>query len=155
MAQEPLRRPRASRINDAGVRFVTWWSRRYTGRVEPRLAAHRRAEVEFELWEFALARDRYRWSGPRAGCSLVVRTVLGAHRDLAWRRRALDTGMTLLAPVRLMSRRRRPRVWIPLQLGHTFDQTNGWIDAEQALPYERPSRSFGAAGNAFGAQGGF
>ena len=155
MAQEPLQRPRRSRIHDAGVRFATSWARRYTQRVPPRLAERRQDEVAFELWEFEIARDRYRWSGPRAGCSLVVRTVLGARRDLVWRRAAQETGLPLLAPVRLMSRRRRPRIWVPLQLGHTFDQTNGAIDAEQALPYERPSRSFGAAGNAFGAQGGF
>jgi hypothetical protein len=155
MAQESLRRPRTSRIHHAGVRFVTSWADRYTRRVDPRLAEHRQAEVAFELWECAMAKDRYGWSGPRAGCSLVLRTLLGMRRDLEWRRVAIETGMTLLSPVRLMSRRRRPRVWIPLQHGHTFDQTNGAIDAEHALPYERPSRSFGAAGNAFGAQGGF
>jgi hypothetical protein len=102
-----------------------------------------------------MAKDRYGWSGPRAGCSLILRTVLGIRRDLEWRRAAIETGMPLLAPVRLISRRRRPRVWIPLQYGHTFDQTNGAIDPETALPYERSRGSFGAAGNAFGAQGGF
>jgi hypothetical protein len=155
MTQEFLQRPRASRVHDAGVRFVMSWAERYTRRVDPRLAEYRQAEVAFELWECAMAKDRYGWSGPRAGCSLVLRTLLGMRRDLEWRRAAMETGMALLAPVRLMSRRRRPRVWIPLQLGHTFDQTNGAIDAEQALPFERSSRSFGAAGNAFGAQGGF
>ena len=155
MTQESLRRPRNSRIHDTGVRFAMSWTDRYTRRIDPRLAERRRAEVTFELWEFEIARDRYRWSGPRSGCSLILRTVLGARRDLVWRRAAMETGLPLLAPVRLMSRRRRPRVWVPLQLGHTFDQTNGAIDAEKALPYERPSRSFGAAGNAFGAQGGF
>jgi hypothetical protein len=155
MAQEPLPRPRSSRIHEAGVRFVTSWAQRYTRRVDPRLAEHRRAEVEFELWECAMAKDHYGWSGPRAGTALVLRTLLGVRRDLEWRRTAIETGMSLLVPVRLLSRRRRPRVWIPLQHGHTFDQTNGAIDAEQALPYERSRGSLGAAGNAFGAQGGF
>jgi len=155
MAQEPLQRPRRSRVHDAGVRFATSWAQRYTRRLPPRLAEQRQAEVAFELWECAIARDRYGWTGPRAGSSLILRTVLGVRRDLGWRRAAIETGTPILAPVRLLSRRRRPRVWIPLQLGHTFDQTNGAIDAEQALPYERWSGSFGAAGNAFGAQGGF
>jgi hypothetical protein len=155
MAQESVQRPRSSRIHDAGVRFVTSWARVYTRRVDPRLAEDRQAEVAFELWECAMAKDRYGWSGPRAGCSLVLRTVLGVRRDLEWRRTAIETGVPLLAPVRLISRRRRPRIWIPLQLGHTFDQTNGAIEAEQALPYYGSSGTFGAAGNAFGAQGGF
>lgn len=155
MEQEALPLPRRSRIHDAGVGFATSWARRYTRGVPPRLAECREEEVSFELWECAIAKDRYGWTGPRAGCSLILRTLLGMHRDLMWRRAAIESGVALLAPVRLISRRRRPRVWIPLQLGHTFDQTNGWIDSEQAQPYEQSSRSFGAAGNAFGGQGGF
>jgi hypothetical protein len=137
------------------VRAVESWARRYTRRVDPRLAERREAEVAFELWEFEMARDRYRWSGPRSGLALVFRTLRGMPRDLSWRRVALQDGLPQYAPVTLLSRRRRPRVWIPLQLGHTFDQTNGAIEPERAMPYNGPHGSLGAAGNAFGMQGGF
>jgi hypothetical protein len=155
MALEPSERTRDSRLHRAGQRVVTSWARRYTRRVDPRLAERRTSEVEFELWEFAMAKDQYGWSGPRAGAALAWRTVLGMPRDLGWRSDALRTGRPVPAPVRLMSKRRRPRVWIPLVYGHTFDQTNGFIEPERALPHDPSRGSMGAAGNAFGMQGGF
>lgn len=140
----------------AGLRFVTWWLRLYTGRVDPRIADSREAEVTFELWEFAAVADRRRWSGAHAGTTLVARTVLGMPRDMSWRRAAVRDGIPPNgAPVRLVSRRRRVRFWVPICYGHTFDQTNGVIEPERAVAYERDSGSFGPAGNAFGIQGGF
>lgn len=155
MAPVPAERARVSRFHRSGVRAVESWARRYTRRVDPRLADGRQGEVAFELWEFELAKERYRWSGVRSGLALLYRTVRGVPRDLAWRRTALDDGLARYAPVTLLSRRRRPRVWVPLQFGHTFDQTNGAIEPERALPYTDPRGSMGAAGNAFGVQGGF
>lgn len=155
MALEPFERARESRLQRAGQRIVTSWARRYTRRVDPGVAERRNAEVAFELWEFAMAKDQYGWSGPRAGIALAYRTVLGMPRDLAWQRDALRTGHPAHASVELMSPRRRPRVWVPLVFGHTFDQTNGAIAPERALPHDRSQGSLGAAGNTFGMQGGF
>src|ERR1700712_2278323 len=105
MALEPSERTRDSRLHRTGQRVVTSWAQRYTRRVDPRLAERRTSEVEFELWEFAMAKDQYGWSGPRAGLALTWRTVLGMSRDLGWRREALRTGRPFSAPVRLLSRR--------------------------------------------------
>jgi hypothetical protein len=140
----------------AGVRFASWWLRYYTRGVDPRFASDRQSEVSFELWEHALVADRRHWSGPHAATAVVLRSTAGMMRDWSWRRAARTEGAVLpVARVRLVSRRRRPRFWVPLQEGHTFDQTNGMIEPEKAIPYERGGGSFGAAGNAFGTQGGF
>lgn len=145
-----------SRVYRAGVRYATWWLRRYTRGVDPRYAADRESQVAFELWEHALVADGRKWSGPHAAAAIVVRSTTGMPRDWSWHRAVRrDAGPIPLAPVRLLSRRRRPRFWVPLLEGHTFDQTNGMIDPEKALPYERGNGSLGAAGNVFGTQGGF
>lgn len=148
-------RASSSRVYQVGSRFATAWLGLYTRSVDPRYASDRSAAVEFELWEHAMVADG-RWSATRAAVSLVLRTAAGMPRDLAWRhavRAELAPGSR--PPVHLLARRNRQRFWVPLQAGHVFDQTNGMIEPEQALPYERPNDSFGAAGNAFGLQGGF
>src|SRR5206468_11287603 len=128
----------------------------YTRRVDPGIADERESEVEFELWEFGIAAEQHRWSGPRAAVTLTMHTISGMPRDRSWRAVALREWRTPpAARVRLLSRRQRPRVWIPLQQGHVFDQTNGVIEPEKALPHESSRGTWGAAGNAFGIQGGF
>ncbi len=146
----------ASRAFRTAARLTTWWVRHYTRTVDPRIADDRASEVEFELWEFGMAAQQHHWSGPRAAVTLTLRTLGGMPRDRAWRALALREWRTPSAPpVRLLSRRQRTRVWIPLQQGHVFDQTNGVIEPEKALPHERARGVWGAAGNAFGIQGGF
>jgi hypothetical protein len=145
-----------SRAFRAASRLTTWWVHRYTRSVDPRIAEDRESEVEFELWEFGIAAEQHRWSAPHAAMTLALHTVSGMPRDRAWRSMALREWRTpAAAPVRLLSRRQRTRVWIPLQQGHVFDQTNGVIEPEKAMPHERSRGSWGAAGNAFGIQGGF
>jgi hypothetical protein len=130
----------------AGVRLSTWWLRHYTRRVDPRYAELRESELAFELWEHGMAADGHGWSAARATAGLVARTVLGAPRDWSWRRRALDeSGYPAVPITRLLGRRHRPRFWVPLQQGHIFDQTNGMIEPEKALPFE--SGPLGRAGN--------
>ena len=130
----------------AGARFSTWWLRCYTRRVDPRYTELRESEVAFELWEHGIAADEHAWSAARATVTLVTRTVAAMPRDWSWRRRALlDDGHPAVPVVRLLGRRHRPHFWVPLQQGHIFDQTNGMIEAEQALPFERGA--FGQAGN--------
>lgn len=120
----------------AGVRLSTWWLQRYTGRVDPRYTEVRESELTFELWEHGMAADEHGWSTARATAGLVARTVLGMPRDWSWRRRALEeTGLPAVPVARLLGRRHRPRFWVPLQQGHIFDQTNGMIEPEKALPY--------------------
>ena len=153
--EEEAGRASASRVYRASTRLATAWLGRYTQDVDPRYARERTADVEFELWEHALVADR-RWSPAQAAVALALRTAAGMPRDLSWRH-AVRAGVSPArsAPVHLLSRRDRPRFWVPLQQGHVFDQTNGMIEAESALPYERPNDSFGAAGNTMGLQGGF
>jgi hypothetical protein len=132
----------------AGVRFATWWLRRYTRRVDPRFTALRASEVTFELWEHGIAADERGWSPPRAAAGLLLRTLVAMPRDWSWRRSALEgVGHPAVPAVRLLGRRQRSHFWVPLQQGHIFDQTNGMIESETALPYERGP--FGRAGNAF------
>ena len=131
----------------AGARFSTWWLRCYTRRVDPRYTELRESEVAFELWEHGIAADDHGWSSLRATGALVMRTVAAMPRDWSWRRQALeDEGHPAVAVARLLSRRHRPHFWVPLQQGHIFDQTNGMIEPERALPHE--SGAFGSsAGN--------
>jgi hypothetical protein len=148
-------RASSSRAYRAALRFATWWLRRYTRGVDPRFAADRESEVMFELWEHAIATDQH-WSATHAAASLALRTAAGIPRDWSWRRTALRDGdAPALLPVRPLIRRGRRRFWVPLQDGHVFDQTNGMIEPEKALPHEPGNDSLGAAGNAFGVQGGF
>lgn len=148
-------RASSSRAYRGVLRYATWWLRHYTRSVDPRLAAERESEVTFELWEHALAADQ-RWSSIHAAVSLALRTTAGMGRDLAWRRAArVEGNAPILPPVHLLIRRGRQRFWVPLRDGHVFDQTNGMIEPEKALPYEGGNDSLGAAGNAFGVQGGF
>jgi hypothetical protein len=130
----------------AGVRLSTWWLHRYTHGVDPRYSELRGSEVTFELWEHAIAVDERAWTTARATTGLVLRTVLAMPRDWFWRRLALqDAGHPAVPVVRLLGRRQRPHFWVPLQQGHIFDQTNGMIEPEQALPLEQGR--FGATGN--------
>ncbi len=129
------------------VRFSMWWLRAYTRSVHPRYTQLRESEVTFELWEHGMAADEHGWSSARATVALVTRTVAGMPRDRSWRRQALeDEGHPSVPAVRLLGRRHRPHFWVPLQQGHIFDQTNGMIEPERALPYD--SGAFGSsAGN--------
>jgi hypothetical protein len=148
-------RASSSRVYRISTSLTTTWLRLYTRSVDPRYAAERVSEVEFELWEHALVADQ-RWSPAHAAMSLAFRTTAGAPRDLSWRHAArFEPSRVALSPVHLLGRRSRQRFWVPLQAGHVFDQTNWMIEPEKAMPYERPNDSFGAAGNAFGLQGGF
>jgi hypothetical protein len=146
----PERNPGRASSSDAyriGVRFATWWLRRYTHMVDPRFTELRESEVTIELWEHGIAADERGWSSPRAAGGLLVRTVVAMPRDWSWRRAALaGEGYPAIPVVHLLGRRHRPHFWVPLQQGHIFDQTNGMIEAETALPYERGT--FGRAGNA-------
>lgn len=129
-----------------GVRFSTWWLRCYTRRVDPRYTELRESEVTFELWEHGIAADEHGWSSLRATAALVTRSVAAMPRDWTWRRQALESeGHPAIPVVRLLGRRHRPHFWVPLQQGHIFDQTNGMIEPEQALPHD--SGAFGSAGN--------
>src|SRR3954453_9720762 len=130
----------------AGLRLSNWWLRRYTKDVDPRYTELRGSEVTFELWEHAIAVDERAWTPFRAMTGLVSRTVLGVPRDLTWRRLALEgAGHPAIPVARLLGRRHRSHFWVPLQQGHIFDQTNGMIEPERALPYERGP--LGGAGN--------
>ena len=130
----------------AGVRLSTWWLQRYTRRVDPRYTEVRESELTIELWEHGMAADEHGWSVARATAGLITRTVLAAPRDWSWRRRALEeAGYPALPVARLLGRRHRPRFWVPLQQGHIFDQTNGMIAPETALPYD--PGPLGRAGN--------
>jgi hypothetical protein len=129
-----------------GVRFATWWLRTYTRRVDPRFTERRESDLTIEIWEHGIAADERRWSPPRAAAGLLIRTVAGMAQDWSWRRSALDgVGNPAVPVAHLLGRRHRPHFWVPLQQGHIFDQTNGMIEAETALPYERGT--FGRAGN--------
>ena len=129
-----------------GVRLSTWWLNQYTTGIDPRYATLRGSEVTFELWEHAIAADERGWTAFRATTGLVTRTVLGMPRDLSWRRLALQgAGHPAIPVARLLGRRQRPHFWVPLQQGHIFDQTNGMIAPERALPFERGP--LGTAGN--------
>jgi hypothetical protein len=131
----------------AGVRFATWWLHTYTRGVDPRFAELRESEVTIELWEHGIAADERGWSALRAAAGLLLRTLAAMRRDRSWRRAALvGVGHPAIPAVRLLGRRHRPHFWVPLQQGHVFDQTNGMIESETALPYERGT--FGRAGNA-------
>lgn len=146
----------ATRAYAAALRLGTCWLHLYTRSVDPRIAADRETEAMFEFWENALAVDRAHWSGPRAAGTLAVRIAAEMPRDLVWRHAATrGWGTAAIAPIRLISNRRRIHYWVPLQQGHVFDQTNGMIEPEKAMAYERGAGSIGAAGNAFGIQGGF
>jgi hypothetical protein len=130
-----------------GVGFATWWLHTYTRRVDPRFTELRQSEVTIELWEHGIAVDERHWSSPRAAAGLLIRTVAAMPQDWTWRRSALaGVGHPAVPVVRLLGRRHRPHFWVPLQQGHIFDQTNGMIESETALPYERGP--FGRAGNA-------
>jgi hypothetical protein len=144
-------RASASGSYRAGARLVTWWLHRYTHGVDPRFVETRQSEVEFELWEHGIAADEHRWSGVRAAGGLLTHTIAGAPHDLWWRRLALAGPWYPAVPsVRLLSPRHRGRFWVPLQQGHIFDQTNGMIAAEQAIPYDPGPGAFGTTGRAFG-----
>jgi hypothetical protein len=127
----------------AALRFATWWLRRYTRGVDPRIAEDREAEAAIELWEHADVADTANWSGPHAAATLVVRTAAGMSRDWSWQRATIESGgPPPLSPIRLVSRRRRSHFWVPLQQGHVFDQANGMMEPEKALPYEGPGGTF-------------
>ena len=144
-------RASASGAYRAGARLATWWLARYLRGVDPRFAATRESEVTFELWEHGIAADERAWSVPRAVSGLVVRTIAGAPRDWWWRRRALVGAFYPAEPsVRLIGRRHRPHFWVPLQQGHIFDQTNGMIAPEQAIPFDPGPGAFGTSGRTFG-----
>ena len=129
-----------------GVRFATWWLHRYTMRVDPRFAELRESEVTIELWEHGIAVDGRAWSPLRATAGLVGRTIAAMPRDWSWRRRALTgVGHPAVPVVRLLGPRHRPHFWVPLQQGHIFDQTNGMIESETALPHE--DGLYGRTGN--------
>ena len=148
-------RASSSRAYQVGTRLATTWLGLYTRSIDPRSASDRASAVQFELWEHALVADQ-RWSPAHAAMSLVFWTAAGAPRDLSWRHAVrAERSPAALPPAHLLARRNRQRFWVPLQAGHIFDQTNGLIEPEKALPYERSDTSLGAAGNAFGIQGGF
>lgn len=144
-------RASTSGLYRAGARLATWWVGRYTSGVDPRFAATRQSEVAFELWEHGIAADEHRWSAARATGGLIARTLAGASRDWWWRRRALVGAWYPAArPVRLIGRRHRQHFWVPLQQGHVFDQTNGMISPEQAIPHDPGTGAFGTSGRTFG-----
>lgn len=148
-------RASSSRTYGFGVRLMTGWLDLYTRRVDPRFRDERESATMFELWEHAIASDRARRSGPLAAADLVLRAAAATPRDVAWRHAVLTgRGASAFQPARLLGRH-RPHTRIPLQEGRPFDQTNGMIAPEQALPYEPRNDSFGAAGNVIGLQGGF
>jgi hypothetical protein len=130
-----------------GVRFATWWLGQYTRQVDPRFRELRESEVTIELWEHGIAADEHGWSSLRAAAGVLVRTLVAMPQDWSWRRSAMTgVGHPAVPVVRLLGRRHRPHFWVPLQQGHIFDQTNGMIESETALPYERGM--FGRTGNA-------
>ena len=145
----------SSRAYRVGTHLSSTWVGLYTRSVDPRFASDRASAVEFELWEHALVADQ-RWSPAHAAMSLILRTAAGVPRDLSWRHAVrADRSPAALPPAHLLAPRNRQRFWVPLQAGHIFDQTNGVIEPEKALPFEPSDRFLGAPGNAFGLQGGF
>jgi hypothetical protein len=135
----------------AGARFATWWLARYTDGVDPRFAETRTSDVTIELWEHGIAADERGWSIARATGGLVVRTVVGAPHDWWWRRKAqVGVFYPAMPPVKLLGRRHRQHFWVPLQQGHIFDQTNGMIAPEQAIPFDPGTGAFGTSGRTFG-----
>lgn len=146
-AEQQAGRASKSGAYRSAVRFSSWWLRSYTRNVDPRYIARRESEVSFELWEHADVVEDRGWSAFRATAGLLIRTMAAMPRDWSWRRIAvLDDGYPGVPVGRLLGRRHRPHVWIPLQQGHIFDQTNGMIEAEQALPFDRGR--LGTRGNA-------
>jgi hypothetical protein len=157
-SEQDAGRASSSRAYKVGTRLATTWLGLYTRSIDPRAASERASAVEFELWEHALVADQ-RWSPAHAAVSLVLRSAAGVPRDLSWQHAVrAERFAAAPPPAHLLARRNRQRFWVPLQAGHIFDQANGMIEPEKALPYERSDGSdgsFGAAGNAFGLQGGF
>jgi hypothetical protein len=136
------------------VRFARAWFELVARGVDPNDAADRRARLDFELWEHADASDRLERRALDGGREIVVRTLLGARRDLAWRRAALHgASLHLLpGPGPLLPVRSRPRTWLPIRPDHVFDQTNGMIahDAVQPSPIQYGRPWCGPIGGIFG-----
>jgi hypothetical protein len=140
------------------VRFARTWFDLYARAVEPRYVDPRRAALDFELWEHADAAERLERRIVRSGLDIALRTVRGMPRDLAWRRAALRGAAVYLlpGPLPLLPDRSRPRLWLPIQPDHVFDQTNGLIapDAVQPVPTEYGRPWSGPIGDVFGGRSG-
>ena len=123
----------SSRVYRVATALVTTWLRRCARGVDPRFAADRTTAVQFELWERAYVADQ-RWRPTGAAIGLVLRAAAGGPRDLTWRR-AVRSGEfpDMFPPVPLLSPRSRQRLWVPMQFGHVFDQTNGLAESEEAV----------------------
>jgi len=136
------------------VRFARAWFDLYAWRVEASYAEPRRAELDFELWEHADAADRLERRITRTGLDIVARTLRGVPADVAWRSGALRGAARHLlpGPTPLLSDRSRPRLWLPIQPDHVFDQTNGTIqpDAIQPVPIQYGRPWCGPIGGIFG-----
>jgi hypothetical protein len=136
------------------VRFARAWFDLYARSVDPRYVEARRAELDFELWEHADAADRLERRTVRSGLDIVLRTVRGMPRDLDWRSAARRGAAVHLlpGPVPLLPDRSRPRLWVPIQPDHVFDQTNGVIapDAVQPVPTQYGRPWCGPIGDIFG-----
>jgi hypothetical protein len=139
------------------VRVVRAWFDVYARGVNPRDVEDRRARLDFELWEHADASDRLEPRALQGGLEILLRTALGVPQDLAWRRAALRGAAlhVLPGPAPLLPVRSRPRVWLPIQPDHVFDQTNGTIapDAVQAVPIQYGRPWSGPIGDIFGGRG--
>jgi hypothetical protein len=66
----------------AAVTAVRAWTRLYTWRIDPLLAAARREEIESDLWEYAHDRAS---GGLNPAFHVVARLVLGMPADVGWR----------------------------------------------------------------------